>query len=212
MAKKANIHVVLDRSGSMSAIIDEAIGGINAFIDDTAAEKQRWWVWMFDGSLGTILTQKNVKGTEMEHFDRNTYKPMGMTPLWDAVGTAIKRGRKAQRKRETKLNVLVVMTDGYENASTQYSSEEVRKDLETLKDEGWQVIFLAAGESAWAAASVFDGVSHAFYSTTAAGGHSRAASALRSDVANAYMSSGSVTLDSAVIDDDGAIVEGETVK
>ncbi len=148
-----NVHVVIDRSGSMQSIRDDAIGGFNSFLNDTRATHQRWWVWLFD-TRGIDLLQENVPASKVRELDEATYVPRASTPLYDAVGMALARAREA---RKTKRNILMVLTDGKENSSREWSSRDVKKELTRLsKEENWQVIFVATGAEAWAETDAFD--------------------------------------------------------
>lgn len=144
---KTNIHVVLDRTGSMAEIVDDAIGGFNTFLERTAAKGQRWWVWLFD-SEGIDLISDGVKAKEVERLNRDNYVPRSMTPLYDAIGKAIDAGLSV---REVDRNILVILTDGYENASREYSLEAIKSKIADLEEKNWQIVYLAANQDAFAA-------------------------------------------------------------
>jgi Mg-chelatase subunit ChlD len=145
-AQPMNVHVVIDRSGSMQSIRDDAIGGFNAFLKETKGPGQKWWVWLFD-TQGIDLIQDGVASSKVEKLSTDNFVPRAATPLYDAVGAAI---AKAKNVRKTKLNILMVLTDGQENSSKEWSAKEVKKELTRLADEeNWQVIFVAVGAEAW---------------------------------------------------------------
>lgn len=151
--ERMNVHVVIDRSGSMQTIRDDAIGGFNAFLKDTKGAGQQWWVWLFD-TQGIDLIQDGVPSSKVTKLSTSNYVPRASTPLYDAVGTAI---AKAKEVRKTKLNILMVLTDGQENSSREWSAKAVKKELSRLADEeNWQVIFVAVGAEAWDETSRFD--------------------------------------------------------
>jgi len=152
-AKQMNVHVVIDRSGSMQSIRDDAIGGFNTFLKDTKGAGQKWWVWLFD-TQGIDLIQDGVASSKVEELSASNYVPRASTPLYDAVGKAI---AKAKEVRKTKLNILMVLTDGKENSSTEWSAKAVKHELTRLADEeNWQVIFVAVGAEAWDESARFD--------------------------------------------------------
>jgi len=152
-AKQMNVHVVIDRSGSMQSIRDDAIGGFNTFLKNTKGAGQKWWVWLFD-TQGIDLIQDGVASSKVEKLSASNYVPRAGTPLYDAVGTAI---AKAKEVRKTKLNILMVLTDGQENSSTEWSAKAVKKELTRLaNEENWQVIFVAVGAEAWDETTRFD--------------------------------------------------------
>lgn len=139
---------ILDRSGSMSGLEDDTIGGFNSFI-----EKQK----DVDGKclVSTVLFNNHSKVIydrvsldEIKKMTRNDYVPGGSTALIDAMGDAIhhiKNVHKYIRKEDVPNNtVFVIITDGQENDSHKYSSDEVKKMVCKQKEEGWEFIFLGA--------------------------------------------------------------------
>jgi len=147
-----NVHVVIDRTGSMASIKDDAIGGFNEFLAATADKGQRWWVWLFD-SQGIDLIADGVKASEVERLTPDNYQPRSCTPLYDAVGQALGKARSVTAK----LNAFVILTDGKENASREWTAESVKAALDAIKDDGWQIVFLAVGSEAWDETGVYRG-------------------------------------------------------
>ena len=137
----------------MQSIRDDAIGGFNTFLKDTKGAGQKWWVWLFD-TQGIDLIQDGVASSKVEKLSTSNYVPRAGTPLYDAVGAAI---AKAKEVRKTKLNILMVLTDGQENSSQEWSAKAVKDELTQLADEeNWQVIFVAVGAEAWDQTARFD--------------------------------------------------------
>lgn len=139
---------ILDRSGSMSGLEDDTIGGFNSFI-----EKQK----DIDGKclVSTVLFNNHSKVIydrvsldEISKMTRNDYVPGGSTALIDAMGDAIhhiKNVHKYIRKEDIPDNtVFVIITDGQENDSHKYSSDEVKTMVSKQKEVGWEFIFLGA--------------------------------------------------------------------
>lgn len=147
-----NVHVVIDRTGSMASIKDDAIGGFNEFLSATAGRGQRWWVWLFD-SQGIDLIADGVKADEVERLTPDNYLPRACTPLYDAVGQALAKAREVAAQR----NAFVVLTDGMENASREWTAKRVKADLDAIENDGWQIVFLAVGAEAWDEADVYRG-------------------------------------------------------
>jgi Mg-chelatase subunit ChlD len=147
-----NVHVVIDRTGSMESIKDDAMGGFNEFLTRTAGKGQRWWVWLFD-SQGIDLIADGVKASEVERLTPDNYQPRARTPLYDAVGQALAKARDVAAKR----NAFVVLTDGKENASREWTAKSVKAALDAIKDDGWQIVFLAVGSAAWDETNVYRG-------------------------------------------------------
>ena len=140
---------VLDMSGSMYGLTDDTIGGFNSMIDKQKKE---------DGEVvvTTALFNDKVKFIH-DRFDINDVKPMddrqyvagGCTALLDAVGTAIQKEVAVQRNlpetsRAEKV-IFVIITDGYENASREYSYNDIKKMIESEQEKnGWEFMFLGA--------------------------------------------------------------------
>ncbi len=137
----------------MQGIRDDAIGGFNSFLKETKGAGQKWWVWLFD-TQGIDLIQDGVASSKVEKLSTSNYIPRAGTPLYDAVGAAI---AKSKLVRKTKLNILMVLTDGQENSSKEWSAKAVKKELTRLaEEENWQVIFVAVGAEAWGETARFD--------------------------------------------------------
>lgn len=142
------IGFVLDETGSMEMTRDATISGFNEYIQSLKKQK---------GKISFVLTQFNSYKNKIESYkdlksvptlDRKSYSPNGMTPLYDAVGGMIKEieGRIGKKK----VNVLVViMTDGLENYSKEYTRKQVFDMVEERKD--WTFVFLGANQDSWAA-------------------------------------------------------------
>lgn len=195
-----NIHVVIDRSGSMWTMQAEAIGGFNTFFEDTKKSRnQRWYVWLFD-SGGIDLINDGVTAKNVELLTEENYVPRACTPLFDAVGQAVEKGKE----NEADKNVLVVLTDGYENASRDYTREQIRKELEGLEKKDWQIVFIAAGPESWSGLSMFDGLGTTVRS--ASGGKSLTSSyGLASQTVAAYAVSESTIQMSCDVDEEGNV-------
>ncbi len=139
---------ILDRSGSMSGLEDDTIGGFNSFI-----EKQKG----VDGEclVSTVLFNQTSKVVydrvslqDIRKMTRDDYLPSGCTALIDAMGDAIHHIRNVHKYiREEDVpekTIFVIITDGMENASKRYSSDDVKKMVSKQKEEGWEFLFLAA--------------------------------------------------------------------
>ncbi|MBO4920109.1 MAG: VWA domain-containing protein [Erysipelotrichaceae bacterium] len=139
---------ILDRSGSMSGLESDTIGGFNSFI-----EKQK----EVDGDclVSTVLFNQaskviydRVSLKEIRKMTRDDYLPSGTTALIDAMGDAIHHIRNVHKYiREEDVpekTIFVIITDGLENASTRYSSDDVKKMVSQQKEKGWEFLFLGA--------------------------------------------------------------------
>lgn len=140
---------ILDRSGSMSGLESDTIGGFNAVLEKQKKEPGEAIITtvLFDHTYELLHDRMNLRGiapvTEKEYFVRGT------TALLDAVGTTINKIANVQKRTsedERAENVMIVITtDGMENASREFSYEKVRKLIEHQKSKyGWEFIFLGA--------------------------------------------------------------------
>jgi len=144
-----HLALVVDRSGSMADIKDDAQGGINTLIAEQFEE---------DGQLTVTLSQFDDHFEDVVRMSGKpfSYKlsPRGSTALLDAVGKEITRTAQEldalpQALRPSKV-LFVVVTDGQENASNEFTLATVRASIETQrKDHGWTFQFIGAEETAW---------------------------------------------------------------
>lgn len=156
MAAKTYINFVLDRSGSMGVIRDATIKGFNKYLKGQRAEpgKTRWTLTLFDSVDSQEVVYTNAKGRDVPRLNDATYVPRGATPLLDAVGQALETAlafTKAEsiRDRGFDRHIFVIMTDGFENASNEFTKEQVQKLIKKAEKRNWQVIFLGANQDAW---------------------------------------------------------------
>jgi uncharacterized protein with von Willebrand factor type A (vWA) domain len=141
------IFAVIDRSGSMCRMVQEAIGGFNAFLQEQKSlpGDANITVVLFDNEY--IVAQDRVPVAEAVELNTATYVPRGTTALNDAIGRSI---AKLQSYMPDKAIILVI-TDGAENASLEFTNATVKQKVEEAQLLGWEVIFLAANIDAFAA-------------------------------------------------------------
>ena len=152
-----HVHFLLDRSGSMSAMAPDVIGGFNAFLANQQAQpgRSRMTLVQFDSSEPfEVLTDALALG-RVRPLSERTFQPRGGTPLWDAVGELITRASVRQQQRrvlgkKAEETVVAVYTDGEENQSVRFDGETIRRLIEAKKEEGWTFVFLGAGLDAYA--------------------------------------------------------------
>lgn len=135
-----DIFVVLDRSGSMSTIASDAIGGFNSFIQAQQAVEGEASVTLaiFDDRYEIVFD--SVPVSKVAPLTSEDYTPRGMTALLDAVG----RSLDTLELRAPEKAILCVITDGAENASFRYNHSNVKEMVQRAEGKGWQVVFLAA--------------------------------------------------------------------
>ncbi|MBQ6774191.1 MAG: hypothetical protein IJP48_09045 [Synergistaceae bacterium] len=147
---ETEIIFLLDRSGSMYICEEDTIGGYNSFLDIQRRSSSRAFITtvMFDNHyeiLHNHIDIHRVKNlTEQEYFAR------GSTALLDALGKVISEVSKRQSEYEHQLKniktLVVIMTDGLDNASRKYNIKEIYGMIHEQQDHhNWEFIFLGAG-------------------------------------------------------------------
>lgn len=147
---------ILDRSGSMCGMEEDTIGGFNSMLDKQKKEPGDALVTtvLFDNEYETMHDRAPLQCVRA--MTANDYSARGSTALLDAVGRAISLIRIAQKhtpeaERPGKT-VVVIITDGYENSSREYSIEQVREMISKQTGLGWEFLFLGANMDAVQAA------------------------------------------------------------
>ncbi|MHA2280200.1 MAG: vWA domain-containing protein [Promethearchaeota archaeon] len=155
--KTTEIVFILDRSGSMSRIASDAIGGFNAFLKEQKdlPDKANFTLVLFDHEYNLVYNGVDIK--EVEELDDKTYTPRGTTALLDAIGRTVDDVKARLDKscptcgcgEKNSSKVLVgILTDGLENASRDYSKTKINELIEAGKKNEWEFIFLAANQDA----------------------------------------------------------------
>ena len=140
---------ILDRSGSMSGLEADTIGGFNSMIAKQKKEEGEAYIStvLFDDTCEVLYDRVPVN--KVEPMNDNQYYVRGCTALLDAIGGAIhhignvhKYAREEDRPEKT---LFIITTDGMENASRQYSYEKVKEMVARQKEKyGWEFLFLGA--------------------------------------------------------------------
>ena len=152
MKKNNNITelvFILDRSGSMSGLESDTVGGFNSMIEKQKKQNDPCYVStvLFD-DVSEVLYDR-VKLGDVQKMNENQYYVRGCTALMDAIGGAIHHIgniHKYIRNEDVPAHTMfVIMTDGMENASRRYSSEQVKQMIERQKEKyGWEFLFIGA--------------------------------------------------------------------
>lgn len=140
---------ILDRSGSMAGLESDTIGGFNALIEKQRKQEGECYVStvLFD-NVSEVLHDR-VKLSEIKAMTEDDYTVRGCTALIDAIGCAIRHigniHKYARPEDVPEHTMFVITTDGLENASHIYSSDEVKKMVEHEKEKyGWEFLFIGA--------------------------------------------------------------------
>jgi uncharacterized protein YegL len=136
------VNVILDKSGSMASKTTDVIGGFNAYIAGLGEEDQVNYLFsltLFDTQVA--YRHVAIPLSEVKRLDSKSYRPEGNTALNDAIGITVRKVDKV---------VTVIMTDGEENSSREWTHDAVRSLIEQKEKEGnWTFVFLGAGLDAW---------------------------------------------------------------
>jgi uncharacterized protein YegL len=143
------VNVILDKSGSMAAKVHDTIGGFNTYIEELKKEPSvhyHFSLTLFDTAIENRYVAIDLD--KVQDLDNRNYQPGGNTALLDAIGTTIKRVEEDHDGAD-KI-VTVIMTDGEENASRQYSTAQIRQMIQEKETLGnWTFVFLGAGLDAF---------------------------------------------------------------
>lgn len=156
--------MILDRSGSMSGLEADTIGGFNSMIERQKKENGDALVSvvLFDDRQEVLYDRVNIR--EVEPMTDRMYYVRGCTALLDAVGGAIRHIGNCHKYANIlghsedipEKTIFMIMTDGYENASRKYSYDKVRRMIEHEKNQyHWEFLFLGADIDAEQAAGRF---------------------------------------------------------
>ena len=146
-----NVYILLDRSGSMAGLWDEALGSINSYVAKLK-KKDKVVVATFDNEYEVI---RDCKVEGWDDITNEDAQPRGMTALYDSCGKIMTKA-EADGKKKT---ILVVMTDGHENCSREYNQSAIKAKVQQFEANGWEVVFLGANFDSVATVSGSVGVS-----------------------------------------------------
>jgi hypothetical protein len=167
-----HLALLVDRSGSMSSIREDAQGGLKTLIAEQRA---------LPGELTIELFQFDTEYEKIDDIDGWTLQPRGMTALLDSMGKAITQvgeglAARPEEDRPSKV-IFVIVTDGLENSSSEWTREKVFEHVQRQTDEwAWQFVFSAANQDAVAVGSKLGVRNNMNYQHTGAGTRSAYAS------------------------------------
>ena len=146
---RTEVVFIMDRSGSMSGLEADTIGGFNGMLETQKKEEGEALVStvLFSDSSQVIHDRAEIR--EISKLTDRDYRVGGCTALIDAIGGAIRHIRMVHRyireEDRPEHTLFVITTDGLENASREYSCEQVKEMVDRRKkDGGWEFIFLGA--------------------------------------------------------------------
>ena len=151
---------ILDKSGSMSGLEKDTIGGYNSMLTKQKALEGvcRITTVLFDNTYELLHDRLDLNAVNT--MTEKEYQVGGSTALLDAIGKTIHKISNVQKNTDPKYRadkvMFIIITDGEENSSVEYSSESIKKQIETMKKEfNWEFVFLGSNIDAVETASKF---------------------------------------------------------
>ena len=153
--------IILDKSGSMSSIAKAAIAGFNETVGGIRSAQERFKdtqehfvSLMIFCNCEKRLVYDKVPVNEVKELTSRDYQPCCCTPLYDAMGISINALFKDIKDKEDATAVVTVITDGLENASTEYSGSAIKALVEKMKnEEGWNFAYIGTNQDVEATAA-----------------------------------------------------------
>lgn len=144
------IVAIIDRSGSMSSLVAETIGGFNNFLEEQkkTGTKATFTLVQFDDKYQ--IDYNGVDINDVKPLDDKTYVPRGMTALFDAVGKTVttvgERLAKTDEDKRPGQVIFLVITDGEENSSHEYEGSKIRQMVKHQIDKySWSFVYMGGG-------------------------------------------------------------------
>ena len=153
MTKKLNNNIteivfILDRSGSMSGLEKDTIGGFNAMIEKQKKQDGKAYVSTVLFDHESVVLHDRLPLEQIKPMTEDDYTVRGCTALLDAIGGAVKHigniHRYARPEDVPEHTMFVITTDGLENASRKYNSRDIKRQKKKKKEEGWEFLFIGA--------------------------------------------------------------------
>ena len=135
--------VVLDATGSMAGQERRVVSSLNEYVEVLAGKgvNPHLLVFLFDSERWHRFYDDELK--KWKRMELEDYNVGAMTPLYDAIGKGINYAAR-KIKKGGKVHIMID-TDGYENASQEYSLHQIQKMIERRKKQGWDILFMGSG-------------------------------------------------------------------
>jgi hypothetical protein len=151
-AEPTYIRILVDESGSMEPYRDAAIESVNGYLASLGRLGDvKVTLAAFDLRAKAEMVRFHFRDVPVDKvilLSRQTYYPAGSTPLFDALAQMILAGQPHQK------TIVVVQTDGYENASKEFDGAGIRALVKAREDAGWTFVFLGAGMGRFTAENI----------------------------------------------------------
>ena len=150
---KTLVTFLLDRTGSMESIRDDTIGAFNTYLEALKTGDEIYFTLLQFDSIGVDKVHVNEPVADIPKLTRETFVPRAWTPLIDASYKTIKAVEKSVAANPATKVVICIQTDGYENASTEHSWEELNALIKEKIEASWQFNFMGASIDSYVQAS-----------------------------------------------------------
>ena len=142
--------IILDESGSMSAIEKQAVSGVNETLQTISnaqsehAEQEHFvsFVTFNSNGIRTVMNRKQVEGGKALKW--TDYQPNACTPLYDAMGQSINELKGHVNDEDVVL--VTIITDGMENASREFCGKDIKKLVSDMKEKGWVFAYIGTNQ------------------------------------------------------------------
>ena len=156
VTEPTKLWFLIDRSGSMSRLTQDVIGGFNTFIAEQAQGPGgvRLTLVQFDSQAPFEVIHDAALVEEVPPLTTETYRPRGGTPLLDAIGELISHadrriGIRSRDERPAEDQLVVIFSDGLENASHRFDRARVAELISTRHEAGWEFVFMGANQDSY---------------------------------------------------------------
>lgn len=153
--KTTHIIFLLDESGSMGIAATDVRGGFNTYIESIKDDGNTYRLTATKFGDEVRPLWKNLPLDEVPKLDEKNYLPFGSTALYDAIGHALDQAKELGTKEYPygeEPVILVIATDGYENASKKCTREEITARLKRRQDaKNWTIVYMGANIESWQA-------------------------------------------------------------
>lgn len=147
------VAVLLDRSGSMSSVQGSTIEGFNSYLDELKEKSETSYfvtATLFDSNVSQLdlsVLCVNTPLAKAPRLDTGNYIPRGSTPLYDAIGRTI---RSTEAEAAGRPVVMMIVTDGHENASHEFTPDTIKALIAEKEKQGWTFVFMGANIDSYA--------------------------------------------------------------
>ena len=150
--KSRTVHnlIILDESGSMEEIKQATITGFNEVVQTIKGvekqfpEQEHFVSLVTFNGMGIKNKLFNKKVKNLSKIDERTFQPDASTPLFDAIGFSVNKLKREIEAQKDSAVLVTILTDGEENASTEYTGASVKKLIGEMKKQGWTFTYIGA--------------------------------------------------------------------